>query len=158
MEIFRSFFEWSWPILGGVIAWFVLEFAAKPYLRFRTLRSVIQTQQLKLETTILVVLTAHHPDRASMIAAHNAEIDQIASDLRDSGIALFVMADTEHLLSGLLSVLGYEIRTCASALLALQMAAAKRDIKSLMPPLDDKGDKLLSIVRETLRLPKIRLY
>jgi hypothetical protein len=88
MDVIRSIFEWTWPVIAGAATWFVLEFAAKPYLRFRVLRATVQALLLALETMIFVPLSVDHPNRAVMIEVHNAEIDRAAQALRESGIAL----------------------------------------------------------------------
>jgi len=150
-------FAWTWPVIAAAATWFVLEFAAKPYLRFRMLRATVQTQLLTLDTTIFVPLSARRGSRAAMIEVHNTEIDRAARALRETGIALVAVADTEWLLNKLLKALDYDLRSAGTALLALPLLIAKRDRKTLSPPFDDKGDELVAIMRKTLHLPGLKL-
>jgi hypothetical protein len=157
--VIRSIVEWGLPLIAGAIGaaatWLAFEFAAKPYLRFRALRATIQAQLLTLETTFLAAQPMHNPSRAAMIELHNAEIERAARALRESGIALAAMADTEWLLNKLLGAMGYDLRTAGTALMGVHILLAKRALVSwntLLPPLDDRGEEIISIVRQILHL------
>src|ERR1700733_10054264 len=117
-----SFLGWIWPLIGGAAAWLIVQFAAEPYLRFRSLRSSVQRQLLTLETSFFVPLAMHNPMRAAMIGTYNSEIEDQAKALRENGIALVAMADTEQLLGRLLKAGRYDIRMAGSALMALPIS------------------------------------
>jgi hypothetical protein len=157
MDGVRTIFEWGWPVIGGAATWFGVQFAAKPYLQFRTLRETVHRQLLMLELPILVALSVSYAERDFMIETHNTEIDRAAQALRESGIRLVAMADAEWLLTKLLTPLGYDLKIAGVALWTLPLVIRKRDRDSLSPALDDEGDKLVSIIRHRLRLPDVPL-
>jgi hypothetical protein len=153
MDIIRLVLSWSWPVIGAAGTWIAFEFGAKPYLRFRGLRATVHSRLLKLETAILIPLSIHNPSRAVMIEAHNVEIQREVQALRETGIALVTMADTEWLLNRLLTAFGYDIHTGGQALMSLPVLLRDRPLTSLMPPFDDEMDKFLTVLRATLGLP-----
>jgi len=154
MDITRLVLAWSWPVIGAAGAWLMLEFATKPYLRFRELRAMVHARLLTLETAILIPLAMHNPNRAVMIEAHNATIQREVQALREAGIALATMADTEWLLNKLLTAFGYDIHTAGVGLMSLPVMLRNRPLTSLSPPFDDEIEKFLTVLRKTLGLPE----
>jgi hypothetical protein len=157
MNVIRAIFDWGLPAVVAVATWFIVQFAAKPYLRFRALRATIQARLLTLEKSTLVPLSIYNPNRAAMIEIHNAEIDRQLRALRETGITLVAMADTEWFLTRILNALGYDLRTAGTALMSLPLILRKRDPETLLPPIDDENDKFVAILRDTLRLPQLGL-
>ena len=80
---------------------------------------MVHARLLTLETAILIPLAMHNPNRAVMIEAHNATIQREVQALREAGIALATMADTEWLLNKLLTAFGYDIHTAGVGLMSL---------------------------------------
>lgn len=159
MEPVGLVMAWGWPILVAAATWFVLEFAAKPYLSFRGLRRTVQAQLVTLETTIFLALSESHLDRASMVQAYSLQIESIAKELRESGILLIAMSDTEWLLTKILSLLGYDLKLAGVSLLTVPLLANRRDADGFLSAIhDDKGVKLLTLLRGTLHLPDLRFF
>jgi hypothetical protein len=158
MDFIRSILTWGWPVVGGAATWLAVEFTAKPYVRFRTLRAAVQAQLLALETTLFSLVSVYRLDRAGLIKVYNAEIERVAQTLRETGVALITMADTEKLLVKLLTVMGYDLRTAGTSLLVFPLMLGQRqDSKGLAPPFDEKLDEIIAVMRSTLRLPKLKL-
>src|SRR4029077_4920252 len=157
MDTFRSIFDWGGPMVVAVATWFIVQFAARPYLRFRTLRTNVQTHLLTLETSFFIFLSKPDIGRFQLIEMQNAEIDKATRALRETGIALIAMADTEWLLSSLLTALGYDPRWAGGMLVSLPVLVGKRSWDELSPPIDDSGDTIIDGVRRSLRLPKVKL-
>jgi hypothetical protein len=157
MDAILSILEWGWPAIAGTVTWLVIQFAARPYLRFRMLRATVQTHLVALETTMFVFLARPAASRSGLIKIHNAEIDKGVKELRETGIALIAMADTEWLLNKLLTVLGYDLRFAGGTLMSLPVFIGNRSRDELSPPFDEKADEIVSATRDALRLPKVRL-
>lgn len=157
MDALRSIFDWGGPVAVAAATWLILEFAARPYLRFRTLRANVQTHLLTLETSYFVFLSKPHSGRAALIDMHNAEIDKAMRALRDTGIALIAMADTDWPLISLLPALGYDPRWAGGMLVSLHVLVGKRSWDELSPPLDNSAETIIDGVRRSLRLPKVKL-